>query len=85
MKMVEGGVRDGNLCQTSLAFLGQGLVLEFYYKWIWNTLDDFNVATFFMFIFECYVKSPVWCSVWVFKNRSQGGYFSIIGAWLADR
>ena len=47
--MVGGGVRDRNLCQTSLAFLDQGLVFEFYYKWIRNTLDDFNVATFFMF------------------------------------
>ena len=47
-KMVGGGVRDRNLCQTSLAFLDQGLVFEFYYKWIRNTLDDYNVATFFM-------------------------------------
>lgn len=57
--MVGGGVRDGNLCQTSLAFLDQGLVLEFYYKCIQNTLDDFNVAIFFMFILECYMKIPV--------------------------
>ena len=83
--MVGGGVRAGNLCQTSLAFLDQGLVLEFYYKRIQNTLDDFNVAIFFMFIFDCYVKSPVWCGGWVFKNRSQGGWFSIAGPWLADR
>ena len=54
--MVGGAVRAGNLCQTSLAFLDQGLVLEFYYKRIQNTLDDFNVAIFFMFIFDCYVK-----------------------------
>lgn len=57
--MVGGGVKDGNLCQTSLAFLDQGLVLEFYYKCIQNTLDDFNVAIFFMFILECYMKIPV--------------------------